>query len=272
MHSLLKAALEAAPEAERPPPPYHGGVDANPQLGAFGFGGAAIFIAEAAAGLVRKTDRKRFDQLMAVSREIYEGHARGEGKEVKRGTKIHVVVLSNDRLKVLKKEITLPTTGVIGVDQSLAPALSAAYAAAGAAYDIEMRNGGSYVMTELRATLVRVVRALPAKEVRPFLLALDRRLVREELRAMLAERRDARSAQITECLWRAAAGRPREGRASGAKVTHWIGRLDDKSYVLLQKVGARWNVIGGSRDDVLATVPDGHMESATDAVFQHASA
>jgi hypothetical protein len=55
-------------------------------------------------------------------------------------------------------------------------------------------------------------------------------------------------------------------------VTHWIGRLDDGRFLLVQKVGARWTVFDGARDDVLATVPDEHMESATQAVIAKAAA
>jgi hypothetical protein len=49
-------------------------------------------------------------------------------------------------------------------------------------------------------------------------------------------------------------------------VTHWIGRLNDARFLLVQKVGAGWTVFEGARDDVLATVPDEHMESVTQAV------
>lgn len=111
-----------------------------------------------------------------------------------------------------------------------------------------------------------MVQALKPAKVKPFLAELDSRLLREELRAVLAKRGDPAASRVTACVWRAASGRAREGRASGAQVSHWLGTLDDGQFILIWKVGARWQVATGPRDDVLATVPNEQMAMAVAAI------
>lgn len=263
VHQLLEAALDAA--ALEPVAP-HGGVDANPQLGSFGQLGAALFVADAIASQVPRTERKRFEQWVGLARAVYAGHARGEGTLVTRGTKTRRTVLSRAELKSLSA--ALEVDGVVDARTDLSPALTAANTALFAAHDAEVQAGGPWVGAAMKRCIAAVVRALPLAQRRGFVDALDQCLLREELRGMLARRGDERCALVTRCLWRAAAGRARGGRAAGAQVSHWLGELADGRLVLVLKLGARWEVVAGARDEVLAHVPDAHLAAATRAAFE----
>ena len=49
------------------------------------------------------------------------------------------------------------------------------------------------------------------------------------------------------------------------KPSHWLMRLTDGKYALFSKVGTRWALVEGKRDDVLANVGDRHFEAAVRA-------
>jgi hypothetical protein len=53
---------------------------------------------------------------------------------------------------------------------------------------------------------------------------------------------------------------------NGSKLSHAIVRLDGDRYGLLAKTKGRWTWVQGTRDDVLASVPDALMESAVASV------
>jgi hypothetical protein len=272
MHSILKAAVDAAPLHLRPSPPYHGGVDANPQLTNFGCAGVAIFIAEASSRLVADViEEEQVEDWITEAKKIYSLHARAIGTDVKPFTKTKLRVLSDKDLKAARRKIVVETAapgnrhgGII-----LPVPLRAANGALSAAIDLELVNGGPSVLSTLKSVASQVVEILPRKRVTPFLRELDVVLLREELRAVFAQRRDPRCEKIEACVWRGASRteKARQGRASGAKVTHWIGRLEDGSYVLLWKAGARWQIVSGDRDYVLASVSDGQMDSAVSALM-----
>ena len=84
-------------------------------------------------------------------------------------------------------------------------------------------------------------------------------LLREEVRAVLAKQATLR-ARTTATLWRG---------AEAGKTALWIARLDDQEHLLVHKVRGRFHTVVGVRDDVLASVPDAHMESAVNAVIPH---
>lgn len=270
MHSILKAAFDAAPKELRPPPPHHGGVDANPQLTSFGCAGVAIFLAEATAHLIQDVmEEEEAAERIALAKKIYALHAGALGDETKRHTKSKLRVLSDKDLKAAqRKVITESSTFSRRGGVHLSVPLRAANGALAAAIDLEVVSGGPYVLSALKAVAGQAVGILPPKRVTSFLKELDAVLLREELRAILAQRRDPRCAKVEACVWRAAgAEKARQGRASGAKITHWIGRLDDGTYLLIWKVGARWQIATGDRDDILASVSDAEMESAVNAVL-----
>jgi len=250
MHSLLKAVLSVAPSETWPyPPTFHGGVDANPQLGSFGCAGVAIFLADAI-----NAEHAWLD----LAKRIYSLHARAEGTEVKVHTKSKLRVLSKEELKAAQGQVIRNTRGLSPLS------LRASNAALFAAIDAELQLGGSEVLASLKKVAEEVTREIPHDELTTFIKSFDRMLLREELRSLLAQRRDPRAAQIAECVWRFAGNeRARDGRAAGMKITHYIGRLEDETtFLLLWKVGARWQIITGARDEILASVPDDQMESA----------
>ncbi len=271
MHSILKAALDAAPAELRPPPPYHGGVDANPQLTGFGCAGVAIFMAEAAASRIDDVmEEEEAAERIALAKKIYSLHAGALGDETKHYTKSKLRVLSDKDLKAAQRKVITETAaqGNRRGGVRLSVPLRAANDALSAAIDLEVVSGGPYVLSTLKDIAAQVPGILPPRLVTSFLKELDAVLLREELRAILAQRRDPRCAKVEACLWRAAGvEKARQGRASGAKITHWIGHLDDGTYLLIWKVGARWQIATGSRDDILASVSDAQMESAVNAVL-----
>ncbi len=265
MHSVLKAAHDAVAPTVRPPPPHHGGVDANPQLGSFGFGGVSLFLAEAAEPVVKKAERPRYTQWLGRARDVYERHATAQGTMVKRGTKTQRRVLTKQALAELRRDLTVQ--GVVRARDDLPLALAAANVALLASYDVELQVGGGETVGAIRRTAAAVAAALPLDRARPFLEALDQRMLREELRAMLVKRGDPRAAEVESCLWRAAFGRARQGRAAGAQVSHLMGRCRDGTFLLHWKSGTRWEVCLGDRDSVLATLPEALMPSALQAVM-----
>jgi hypothetical protein len=248
------------------PPIFHGGVDANPQLGSFGCGGIAIFMANACAARVTAREQPRFDRWLNAAKDIYVRHARAEGTEVKEGTKSKLRVLPKAELKALQGEILLQNARKAPPSVSLRAANAALYAA----IDVEQQAGGPYVLAELKKIAEEVGEDTPPTEQKALIMSFDRVLLREELRSLLAQRRDPRCEKVADCVWRFAHGteKARQGRASGAKITHYIGRFDDnKTFLLLWKVGTRWQVISGERDEILASVPDDQMESAVTALL-----
>jgi hypothetical protein len=255
VHAFLEVALAATPEAERPGPPFHRGVPAKPQLGAFGCAGIALFLADAARSAATTRERKRFDAWVASAADVYGRHARGEVREVKRGRDPVPCSLTRAEYDALYESLVATGKYVEWARTDLSPALFVANTAALAAFDLEIGGGGPYGFSAIRNA---VRRAAEIAGSRSFLEALDARLLREELRAMLAARRDPRAARVESCLWRAA----EEGKA-----THLLGRLDGGEHVVVFKVGRTWRIFAGPRDDVLATVPDAHMASATAAVL-----
>ena len=58
---------------------------------------------------------------------------------------------------------------------------------------------------------------------------------------------------MAEVLWRG---------LTGMKTTHWIVRLADGSHGLIAKTRGRWTFAAGSRDDVVASLPEQQMEAA----------
>ena len=136
MHSVLTAAHEAAPAASRPTASAHLGVDANPQLGSFGFCGVALYIADAMAPQAKPKEVKQLQRWLSQAHDIYQRHARAEGVMVKRGTKSQRRVLTAEQTKKLRQELT-NDDDIIDLAQGLSTPLEAANAALLAAYDVE---------------------------------------------------------------------------------------------------------------------------------------
>ena len=234
LHRVLEAALAAAPVAERPAAPHHRGVPACPVFANKGYVRIAIYGAEVVAGTLKKAERAQYDAWLAQARQ-FNG----------RGTWTRKVLAEMARSVYVK----LPATA--------SRALEEARCAAALAYNSDKNGDGGDVST--REAMVDIVEYLGAQKlpIKPFLVGLDDVIVREDMQFVLdkAAGYEAKS-DLDAVVWRA---------ASDDKSTHWIGRLADGSYVLVYKARGRFQVIGGGREDVLASVPDEQMESALKA-------
>jgi hypothetical protein len=86
-----------------------------------------------------------------------------------------------------------------------------------------------------------------SERVCPFITTLDDRILVAEVSAFTDD-------AVSQVLWRAANDK---GFAAA-----WLVRFADGTYGLRRKLGARFAWARGSRDDVLAHVPDGMFEIA----------
>lgn len=95
---------------------------------------------------------------------------------------------------------------------------------------------------------------------RGFLDALAKELWRLDARSVIDEYqlRPPGSSAIVASLWRG---------ATGVRLTHQLVRLEGERYGLISKTKGKWTWLEGSRDDMLASVPDALMQSAIAAVM-----
>ncbi|MFO0599375.1 MAG: hypothetical protein U0228_28970 [Myxococcaceae bacterium] len=95
---------------------------------------------------------------------------------------------------------------------------------------------------------------------RPFLDALAKELWRLDARSLVDEYRlrPPKSPAIVASLWRG---------ATGVRLTHQLVQLEGDRYGLIARTKGKWTWLEGSRDDMLASVPDGLMQSAIAAVM-----
>jgi hypothetical protein len=101
--------------------------------------------------------------------------------------------------------------------------------------------------------------AIPAAQLLgpAFLDALAKELWRLDA-ISLAAKYNLKTKPTAESLWRG---------STGARLTHHMVRLESQNYGLIAMVRGKWTFYEGTRDDILATVPDGLMESAVAAVM-----
>jgi len=103
---------------------------------------------------------------------------------------------------------------------------------------------------------VRALVAADADGIRRYLVELDDRILAEELVAVVAAKGKLDKAPaIVRVLWR--------GADEKGFPALWLVRLEgEQLYGLFWKLGRRWSWAEGRRDDVLASVPNEHFESA----------
>lgn len=87
-----------------------------------------------------------------------------------------------------------------------------------------------------------------AAQLTALLTALDDTVLNAEFRALAHLRAKRQLPGVERVLWRGADAKGNAG--------HWVARLAKGQYASLQKLGTRWAWLEGSRDDVLACVPD----------------
>jgi len=88
-----------------------------------------------------------------------------------------------------------------------------------------------------------------------FVADLDEKVLNAEFVAVAAEHSRRTDSPCERVLWRGSDAKGNAGR--------WVARLAPGRYVLIQKVGKRWEWIEGTRDDVLANVPDADFKNAS---------
>jgi len=227
---LLLAALKSSPESDHPPGPFHMG-GPQPKIGARAYVIAALWLAERAAPFVEARDKSQFDGYVAVAkRQLERGpDDRMQGKEL------------HDAMH--KKPPRMPCK--IGA--------WAAHEAANWAYRPIYAGGAA---RPAAANLAKIIAKKTPAELARFLADLDALCIHLEALTMLDDRAVKPSAPVATTLWR--------GHDKG-KVTHWLMRLDNGELALLAKLGPRWKVIEGKRDDVLASVGDAHFAAAVRA-------
>jgi hypothetical protein len=108
-----------------------------------------------------------------------------------------------------------------------------------------------------------VVRALAGAAVREYLAELDDRILIEEMDAAMLDKK-IEHPEIERVLWR--------GIDAKGFPALWVARFAGKSYGLFWKLGARWTLTTGTRDDIVATIPDAHLEKAVDIILRRDAA
>jgi hypothetical protein len=234
VYPILQRALDAADESERPTPPYHAG-GPMPKLSGPAALRIALWSAEQVAPLAPADQREEVARVLSFVRYV----ASERNERVTRGP------------RGLRWPPTEQLRDAAATQRGDSRALGAARRAAGGAASL-CAGKPDRVWENAALAAERVVQALRERKdhaaVRAYLTALDDRLLVEELGALEGDVRVAR------VLWRGA-------NAQGLPAL-WLVRLVDGSYRLRRKVGSRFTWLTGSRDDVMASVPDDAFERA----------
>ncbi len=228
VHHVMKAVVEEL------------GVDApvapKPTLVNATFVELAVFIAELVRDRVPKAERARWNRLVALAGPI---------REVGQFTKPQL----NELKELWKGAFVDNEWGVLAPGTS--PALGIALQAAVEA--IRCHGHESCGVASRRAAV------LAAKLLGPSMVPiLAAELTRLDAVTACRIHELTPPQRIVETLWRG---------ATGVAVTHWIVRLEDETFGLLAKARGRWSWSVGSRDDVIATVPDALMPAAVEVVL-----
>jgi hypothetical protein len=92
------------------------------------------------------------------------------------------------------------------------------------------------------------------EQLTAFVADVDDKVLNAEFSAIAAVRTHRPGVSCERVLWRGADARGNAGR--------WLARLASGRWVLVQKLGRRWEWIEGTRDHTLACVPDQDFPSA----------
>jgi hypothetical protein len=227
---LLLSALKASPPNSHPPSPFHMG-GPQPKIGARAYVVAAVWFADRAAPFVDPRDKSQFDTYVAAAKR-------------------QLVLGVDDRTQ---RQVL---SDAWRAKPSRTPHKIGAWAAHEAT---NWTTRPIYAGGPARAAAANFAKLLAKKSpaLLPQLLAdLDMLCIHLEALTMLDDRKETLSAPVATTLWR--------GHDRG-KVTHWLMRLESGELALLAKLGTRWKLIEGKRDDVLASVGDAHFAAAVRA-------
>jgi hypothetical protein len=250
VHPLLGHALRAVAEEHRPPPPYHLG-GPQPFISPVAQAAIGIGCAEQMAGWIAPDEREEYDRIVEAARLLFP--RRLAWQREKRHPPDVVDTNTATRLYRLAN---------VGRDRpGLFPLAPLAVSALKARADL--------VGAVVRSSTQRVARALEEAgrlaELRDFLTALDRGIVRHECQEAADQHAEAPAPRVERVIWRADRGNGRAG--------HFIFTVEGReTYGLITKLRGRWRWIDGDRDHVLASLPDALFEAGTAAFFAAAGA
>lgn len=227
----LRRGLKATPAELRPPPPFHAGGPAPKPLRNEGPSSRALAVwgARLLAEFVPAEERAAHARAMALAEAATAKYdALWAGSSEKGGSR----ALQAARLAKLAHG-----------------SMAGGYETRASSYAGDI---AALVVEEL------LERGLHAK-VTPFLAELDERLLNAEFAAVARERVGRELLEPERVLWRGTDAKGNAGR--------WFVRLGPGRYALLHKVGPRWTMVEGARDDVLANVPDAEFAAATTIAY-----
>lgn len=236
LHTVLAAAQKAAPETERLRV-CHQGVPARPVIANAGYVALCVLAADAVAHLVPAAEQKEFRKWVEFARPVRERDvltkAQQKSQQASMNTWLH--------------EVSATT-----------PALILAQSTALAA---DCCSSGDDAGKVTRQAVVTALQMLAAEgkpgAARQLLEAMDRLILKEDALTQLTKMKQQPRSPVVAAAWR--------GVEKG-KATHWLVQLE-QGFALWWKVRGQWRLVEGSREDVLASVPDAQMASATVALL-----
>ncbi len=227
---VLRKALTAAPPHLRPPPPYHAGGPAAKILGNEGPSSRALALWAARQLEPPPEEQKDYDKAIDLAER-------------------------NDA----RYDALWAAAYKKGGSPALAAARAAQLAHGSMAGGYETR-ASSYAAECACLLLDKLVASGDADKTRAFLAEIDDRILNAEFAAVARERAEREDVECERVLWRGSDAKGNAGK--------WIARLTPDRYALLAKMGPRWQWVEGTRDDVLASVPDTDFQAATAIVMQ----
>jgi hypothetical protein len=227
LHHVMAAVLKAL---GTPPPPNA----PKPALHNATMVELAAFLARQVADHVPRAERSTWSRLVELAAPVREvdgltSKALAELDRLMKGS------LDDDELPVPGTSPTLAVALMLGVEARTCDAHGSCGKAA--------RHGAVAASKVLGVALVPL---------------LDAELARLDAVTHAQKQELTLPRPIAATLWRG---------TSGVKTTHWLVRLTDDSFGLIAKTRGKWSWTPGSRDDVLATVPDAMMVDAVAAVL-----
>jgi hypothetical protein len=224
---ILRGALEEVPASRYPEMPFHAG---GPSPATSGRAGVeiALWAAESVEATVDAKKRAEFVETCELVR------------------------------MALRNNATSPDLETVARRGAAPPALRAARRAAGAAASLVKGKPDMVFMGASRAVAYAAL-AVDDKRQTRWIAELDQQLLRHEFRAQSESRIEQPLPPTFDVLWR---GETPAGHPSG-----WLVRLGSDDYGLLINLKSRYRWAHGTREDVLAVVPDESFERACRVVM-----
>ena len=227
-HSVLAHAWRAAPADARPSGEVHRG-EPEPFIGGRNTVRLVISFARRVTHLVSRAERKEFERLVQLAQTAVAAGRPNEPLAEAIARAPREGVMSIARAACVEARTTLSNPDMAGA----------------AARPAGVRTVGLLLEADGKDA------------VRSFLSDLDEELRRLDVAHALDLRKKTPSRPIVRAIHRG---------AEKGNVVLWLAELEGGQLGLLSKQGVRWAWNEGSRDEILATIPDAHFERAVMAV------